>query len=332
MTNDDKVDKGYESELRRTIMLGNSLEYVALVVTDVEVTATIFARVFGLQRTDCLVGTTSRSVPVFSVGKSALALFAPDDSFVGGAAKPGVHHLALGVENVSAAANFVTSQNLAFHDREPLPGLGETKRLALAVESTAGVRTYLTEPLQIAPTTASWVERIDHIGIASADNNAAIEVFSKRLGYPLESTQTDMEVQISVESFTSDKYGVVYHTRAPEPVSGLRVAFITTGDCELEFLQDLSPQFNASVAHHQPGNTKQDRGAIARYVATRGPGLHHLALKVRDINQALSELARAGLSLIDTVGRPGSRRAQIGFIHPKSLNGVLLHLVERQPL
>lgn len=313
-------------------MLGSSLAYIALVVTDVKATATVFARVFGLQRTDCLVGTTGRSVPAFRVGKSALALFAPDDPFVGGAAKPGVHHLALGVENLSTAASLVTSQRLSFSDREPIPGLGGTKRIGLAVESTAGVRTYLAEPLQLAPTTASWVERIDHIGIASASNDTAIEVFTKRLGYPLESTQTDMEVQIPVESFTSDKYGVMYHTRAPEPVGGLRVAFITIGDCELEFLQDLSPQFNANVAHHQPGTTKQDRGAIARYVVTHGPGLHHLALKVTNINQALSELARAGLTLIDTVGRPGSRRAQIGFIHPKSLNGILLHLVERQPL
>ncbi len=313
-------------------MLGNSLEYVALVVTDVEATATVFAHVFGLQRTDCLAGTTDRSVPVFSVGKSALALFAPDDPFVGGAAKPGVHHIALGVENLSTAAGLVTSQSLSFSDREPVLGLGGTKRLGLAPESTAGVRTYLTEPLALPPSADSWVERIDHIGIASADNNAAIDVFTKRLGCSLESMQTDMEVQIPVESFTSDKYGVTYHTRVPEPVGGLRVAFITTGDCELEFLQDLSPQFSANITHHQPGTTKQDRGAIARYVATRGPGLHHLALKVTDINQALSELARAGLSLIDTVGRPGSRRAQIGFIHPKSLNGVLLHLVERQPL
>lgn len=313
-------------------MLGNSLAYVALVVTDVEATATVFAHVFGLQRTDCLVGTIRRSVPVFSVGKSALALFAQDDPFVGGAAKPGVHHIALEVENLSTAASLVTSQHLSFSDHEPIPGLGGTKHLVLAVDSTAGVRTYLTEPLQFAPTTASWVERIDHIGIASASNDTAIEVFTNRLGYPLESTQTDMEVQIPVESFTSDKYGVTYHTRAPEPVGGLRVAFITTGDCELEFLQDLSPQFTANVTHHQAGTTKQDRGAIARYVATRGPGLHHLALKVTDINHALSELARSGLSLIDTVGRPGSRRAQIGFIHPKSLNGILLHLVERQPL
>lgn len=312
-------------------MLGNSLAYVALVVTDVEATASIFSQCFGLQKTTCPIGN-SRSVPVFGVGNSAIALFTPDDPFVGGSAKPGVHHIALGVEDLSAAADLVTSQHLALSGREPIPGLGDTRRIELSRQSTIGVRTYLAEPLPFTQTTASWVERIDHIGIASADNNAAIDIFTKCLGYPLESTQTDMEVQIPVESFTSDKYGAMYHSRAPEPVGGLRVAFITTGDCELEFLQDLSPQFTANVMHHQPGTTKQDRGAIARYVTTRGPGLHHLALKVTDINHALSELARTGLSLIDTTGRPGSRRAQIGFIHPKSLNGVLLHLVERQPL
>lgn len=69
---------------------------------------------------------------------------------------------------------------------------------------------------------------------------------------------------------------------------------------------------------------------LARYVATRGPGLHHLTFKVIDIDHALSALARAGFSFIDTVGRPGSHRAQIGFIRPKSLNGILLYLVEQQ--
>jgi methylmalonyl-CoA epimerase len=313
-------------------MLGNSLAYVALVVTDVETTARVFATLFSLRRTNCPVGNSGRSAPVFSVGRSALALFAPDDPFVGGTGKPGVHHIALGVENLAAAADLVASRNIALRDREPAVGLGGAKRLELATGSTAGVRTCLSEPLRVDPTPAPWVERIDHVGVASADNKEAVDIFTNRLGCPLESTQTDMEVHIPVESFTSDKYGVVYHTRAPEPAGGLRAAFVTTGDCELEFLQDLSPQFNANVTHHQPGTTKQDRGAIARYVATHGPGLHHLALKVTDINRALSGLAHGGLTLIDTVGRPGSRRAQIGFIHPKSLHGILVHLVERRPV
>ena len=66
-----------------------------------------------------------------------------------------------------------------------------------------------------------------------------------------------------------------------------------------------------------------------RFVASQGPGLHYLALKVNDIDGTLAKLARAGFQLIDPAGRPGSRRARIGFIHPKSLGGLLIHLVQR---
>ena len=81
--------------------------------------------------------------------------------------------------------------------------------------------------------------------------------------------------------------------------------------------------------HGAPGTTKQDQGAIARFVASRGPGLHHLALKVTDIDAALASLAAAGHRVIDRIGRPGSRRARIGFVHPQSLGGALVHLVQR---
>jgi methylmalonyl-CoA epimerase len=101
------------------------------------------------------------------------------------------------------------------------------------------------------------------------------------------------------------------------------------GDCDLECLQDFDPRQGAWVARDQPGTTKQDQGAIARFIAARGPGLHHLAIKVADINRMLTTLAGAGRTVIDHVGRPGSRRALIGFVHPKSFGGVLLHLVQR---
>jgi catechol 2,3-dioxygenase-like lactoylglutathione lyase family enzyme len=296
----------------------------------VETTATALARDFGLRRTDCSVDETGRKAPVFRVGASALALFAPSDPFLGGQAKPGVHHIALEVSDLTSAANAATACGIGVAQREP--GLGRSHRLGLPSEATVGVRTYLSEPLLLEPAHGGWVERIDHIGVASADNGAAIAVFSKRLGCPLESTQTDLEVQIAVESFTSDKYGAVYHTRPPEPVGGLRVAFITVGDCELEFLQEFDPRQGARVGRDAPGTTKQDQGAIARFIAARGPGLHHIALKVTDITGALAALARAGHSLVDPVSRPGSRRSQIAFIHPKSLNGVLMHLVEREQI
>ena len=165
--------------------------------------------------------------------------------------------------------------------------------------------------------------------MASADNRQAISVFTDTLGLPIESQQTDMEVETVVESFTSDKYGVVYHTRTPRPVGGLRVAFLTAGDCELEFLQNFDPNHGAELSHGASGTTRQDQGAVTKYIESRGAGLHHVALKSPDINATLAALEDAGCVMIDTVGRPGSRRAQIGFIHPKSMGGLLFHVVQR---
>jgi methylmalonyl-CoA/ethylmalonyl-CoA epimerase len=72
-----------------------------------------------------------------------------------------------------------------------------------------------------------------------------------------------------------------------------------------------------------------DQGAIARFVASQGRGLHHVAVKSPDIDALLGSMAAAGLPMIDTRGRPGSRRALIGFPHPRALGGVLMHLVQR---
>lgn len=310
-------------------MIGERLAYVALAVSDVEAAAARFERDFGLHRTDYPIGRTGRRAPVLSLGASALALFAPEDPFLGGQAALGVHHIALAVEDLAEAARRVVAAGLQTTEREPREGLAGARWLSLSLEATVGVRTYLSEPLPVELERGGFVERIDHLGVASVDNDAAIGVFSSRLGCARESTQTDVEVHLAVESFTSDKYGVLYHDRPPEPVGGLRVAFITVGDCELEFLQEFDPRASLRVARDRAGTTRQDQGAIARFIATRGPGLHHLALKVPDINGALSALGQAGHALIDRSGRPGSRRALIGFIHPRSLYGVLVHLVER---
>lgn len=311
-------------------MIGRRLAYLALIVSDMEATAASFARDFGLRRTNCAVGDTHRTVPVFGIGATVLALFPPGDPFVSHESKTGVHHIAFEVEDLDEAATTAGTAGVPPAEHEPSTGLGGARRLMLSPQATVGVKTYLSEPLSVEPSRGGWVERIDHLGVASADNDAAMDVFCRRLGCPLESTQTDMEVQIALESFTSDRYGVVYHTRAAEPVGGLRVAFITVGDCELEFLQDLYAPRGGQVAPGGPGSTKQDQGAIGRFMAARGPGLHHVALKVTDIDGALARLKGAGHALIDTFGRPGSRRALIGFIHPKSFNGVLMHLVQRE--
>ena len=119
------------------------------------------------------------------------------------------------------------------------------------------------------------------------------------------------------------------HTRPAVIVGGLRVAFVTVGDCELEFLADFDPGLDARIDRGRAGDTRQDRSAIARYVARRGPGLHHLAFRTDDIDANLPRLADAGFRMIDSKGRPGSRRARIGFVHPSALGGVLAHFVDR---
>src|SRR3972149_2737261 len=108
--------------------------------------------------------------------------------------------------------------------------------------ATVGATPSVSEPLALEPPRPGFVERIDHLGVASADNGAAVEAFVRRLGCPLESTQTDIEVRIAVERFTSDRYGVAYHARPPQPAGGARGACVTVGDCELEFLPEFDPR------------------------------------------------------------------------------------------
>ena len=169
--------------------------------------------------------------------------------------------------------------------------------------------------------------------MASADNRAARAAFIENLGCVYESEQTDSEVETIAENFTSDTHQTIFHTRASRLVGSMRVTFITVGDCEIEFLQDLTTGVSADPARHDArGDTRADRSVIARHIAARGAGLHHLAFKTPDIDAALGRLGRAGYRMIDTVGRPGSRRARIGFLHPDALGGVLVHFVEREAL
>jgi methylmalonyl-CoA/ethylmalonyl-CoA epimerase len=68
---------------------------------------------------------------------------------------------------------------------------------------------------------------------------------------------------------------------------------------------------------------------VGRFLAQRGPGLHHVAYAVDDIDGALARLAAAGMRLIDAVPRTGIRGTRVAFLHPASTGGVLTELVER---
>ncbi len=302
-------------------MLSEQIAYVALASSDPAATCAVLEEHFGLPRQE--LPSVQGTIPVFSIGQSALAVAPLGHPLIDGEAKPGVHHIALGVDDLDAAVK------RAGMGATPAEGLAGRRALALDRAGTVGVRMRLTERLELKRHDSGPLERIDHLGVASTDVAEDERVFCGRFGFAMESRQTDMEVAMAVESFTSDKYGVVYHTRAPEPVGGLRVTFITAGDCEFEFLANFDPRQGVQVEHGRSGSTKQDQGAITRFVQSRGRGLHHVAVKTRDINGTLERMAQAGLPMIDMKGRPGSRRALIGFPHPKALGGILMHLVQR---
>ena len=187
-------------------MLADHIAYVALVSNDPTTAAKVFERHFGLPRGE--LSSPAGPVPVFALGRSALAVFPPAHPLVEGEARPGVHHIALGVDDVDAAGLPVDSAKEV--------GLGGRRIRRLPRETMNGVRIVLTERLGLTPSGTGPVERLDHLGVASTDVGEDEELFSEKLGFAVESRQTDIEVSMPMESFTSDKYGVLYHTRAPE--------------------------------------------------------------------------------------------------------------------
>ncbi len=102
---------------------------------------------------------------------------------------------------------------------------------------------------------------------------------------------------------------------APEEVASQRVRahFIPAGDSALELLE--------ATAVDSP---------IAKYLAKRGPGLHHITLRVPDIRSALAQLKAKGVRLIDETPREGAHGALVAFVHPASAHGVLVELKEAQ--
>jgi methylmalonyl-CoA epimerase len=94
---------------------------------------------------------------------------------------------------------------------------------------------------------------------------------------------------------------------------GVRIAMLPVGDTHVELLEALSPE-----------------SAVGRFLAKRGPGIHHIAIEVDDIDAALADLKGKGARLIDETPRVGARGCLIAFVHPSSTDGVLLELVQHR--
>jgi methylmalonyl-CoA/ethylmalonyl-CoA epimerase len=109
--------------------------------------------------------------------------------------------------------------------------------------------------------------------------------------------------------FFRDALGLELEPPEDVPSQRVRAHFLQAGDATLELIEPTS-----------------EDSPVAKYVATRGPGMHHVALRVDDIVAALAELQAKGVRLIDEVPRAGAHHSLVAFIHPSSTHGVLVEL------
>jgi methylmalonyl-CoA epimerase len=129
-------------------------------------------------------------------------------------------------------------------------------------------------------------QRIDHVGIAVAELDPALALYSETFGVEL--VHRELLCNGAVDA-----------------------AVLSAGESQLELLAPLV------------GNT-----ALARFLAKRGPGMHHIAYQVDDIEATLATLRARAVSLIDKVPRAGIRDSLVAFVHPSSCAGVLTEIVQ----
>lgn len=134
---------------------------------------------------------------------------------------------------------------------------------------------------------------VDHVGIAVTDLEAGVRLYRDLLGLELERIEEVPTELVRVALLKFDRAGAPGH---------------------VELLQPTAPG-----------------GAIAKFIAQRGPGLHHVAVAVADIGAVMAACAAAGLELIDRTPRAGAGGRQVAFIHPRSAGGVLLEICAPHP-
>ena len=129
-------------------------------------------------------------------------------------------------------------------------------------------------------------DRIDHVGVAVAELDPALEVLTSAFG---------MEVS---------------HREVVEE-QGVEAALLDVGEGHVELIAPLG-----------------EETGVARFLAKRGPGLHHVAYQVADIDSALAELKERGVRMIDETARTGIRQSRVAFLHPSAAAGVLTEIVQ----
>ena len=108
-----------------------------------------------------------------------------------------------------------------------------------------------------------------------------------------------------------DSLGMPLVHRETVDEQGVEAALLDVGDTHIELLQPLGAET-----------------PVGKFLARRGPGLHHIAYRVTDVDQTLAKLSGAGLRLIDEQARRGIRGSRVAFVHPASTGGVLTEIVQ----
>ncbi len=115
------------------------------------------------------------------------------------------------------------------------------------------------------------------------------------------------------KAFWSDVLGLPFEGEETVETQKVKTAFFPVGQSEVELLESTAAD-----------------GPVAKYIEKKGQGVHHVALRVADIDQALAELKEKGVALIDEIPRYGAGGARIAFVHPKATGGVLVELCQRE--
>jgi methylmalonyl-CoA epimerase len=113
-------------------------------------------------------------------------------------------------------------------------------------------------------------------------------------------------------AFYRDALGLEVEPPEEVPSQRVRAHFVPVGNATIELLEPTSPE-----------------SPIAKFIEKRGPGVHHVTLRVDDLRAVLERLKERGIRLIDDEPRPGAEGALIAFVHPASTHGVLVELKQR---